>query len=348
MILMKAIVKVQAGPRNIKFLDVEEPSISSEEVLIEVKAAGICGTDLLAYDWGEAMQAYGGRLPFIMGHEFSGMVVKAGEDVKDVHEGDKVTANPILDCGHCFFCRKGMTAICDNRLTLGLGIDGAFANFVAIPARNVYKLPENITYDAGALIEPFCACVHATERVQVGTGDTVVITGPGPMGLLTLYAARMAGASQVIVTGLTIDGERLKLAKDLGADVTIDVQKEDPVKIVKNLTGGLGADVVFEASGASKTIPQAIDIARKGAEVGLIGIPHGPSEVHGAIIVLGEKKVTGVRAYYPQTWRRAMSIVASGKVRLDRLITDRLPLNRAEEGFKLVRDRKALKTILIP
>ncbi len=341
---------MKTGPTTgMELLDVKEPSINPDEVLVEVKAAGICGTDLIAYDWGEAMSAYGSHFPFIMGHEFSGVVQKKGEEVKSIKEGDRVTANPTLDCGQCFFCRKGMTSICDNRVTLGLGIDGAFAKFLKISARNIYKLPENVTYDVGTLIEPFCACVHATEKVRIGAGDTVVVTGPGPMGLLTLIASKIAGASRVIMTGLgTIDSERLALAKNLGADITIDVQKEDPVTAVKHLTEGLGADVVFEASGSAKAIPQAIDMARKGGEIGLIGIPHGLSQVQGATLVLGEKTVTGVRAYYPQTWKRTIALMAQTSTKLETLITHKLPLSQAQEGFDLARDKNTVKTLLIP
>lgn len=347
---MKAVMKTRRE-RGVEFKDVEEPKINEDEVLIEVKFAGVCGTDLEIYEWHpELMDTFPVpiNLPFILGHEFSGEVNQMGSKVKGHRIGDRVVANPILSCGSCFFCRKGEASICDYRPTLGVGINGAFAKYVAVPATNLFNLPENVSFEEGAITELLSVAVHAAERVGVGCGDTVAITGPGPLGLMMLMVAKAAGASRVFVTGIETDEQRLKTAIELGADSVINVKMENPTECVKKLTEGLGADIVFETAGHPSAVTQAIALARKGGRVGILGLSPRLSPIQTSHIVLWEKELIGIRAYYPQTWKRSIALLSAGKVRLDPLITNKLPLADVESGFRLMGERESIKVLLKP
>lgn len=345
---MKAIVK--SGPKlGIDLVDFEEPQVADDEVLIKVKFASICGTDLTIYEWiPEVMSGYNINFPFIMGHEFSGEVCEVGSRVQGFKKGDRVTANPVLSCGRCFFCEEGRPSICDDRLTLGIGINGAFAEYVVVPFKNVYKLPERVSFEEGALIEPLCVAVHATEQVHIRCGDTVAIIGPGAVGLLMVLVAKASGASQIFIIGTNIDEQRLRIAIDLGANVAINIEKENPLKIIRDFTGGLGADVVFETSGSHSAVPQAINLARKGGKIGLIGLPHKFSEIETSHITLTEKELIGIRAYSRSTWKRSISLMANERINLKPLITHSLPLIEAEKGFNLMKEKKAIRTLLVP
>jgi len=346
---MKAVIKTSTGLGNIKYMEVEEPKFSSDQILVKVKAAGLCGTDVSLYDWTNTIvEGYNPPTPVIMGHEFAGEVVGVGEDTEGFVVGDRITANPVVSCGNCHLCQQGRANICTNRTLLGLQKNGVFAKYVAIPYEAAYKLPDNISYQIGALSEPLCVVIHALERVPVNPGDVVVIVGAGPLGLLLSLMAQVAGAGRVIVTGLEVDQLRLKVANQLGAEA-VNIDTEDLEEKVLEVTKGVGADIVFETAGQPSAVLQSLKVVRRGGKVGLLGIPHALTEINTASLVLGEIDVIGIRAYTPLTWRRCQSIWrVIDTERLKRIVTHTLPLKEVEQGISLIKNRRGIKVLLIP
>lgn len=345
--MMKAVVKQKAGAGNLICTTRPVPEITPDEVLIEVKAAGICGTDISLYHWKEAVaKSYNISFPRILGHEFSGVIAKTGNKVDCLKPGDRVTVNPIIYCGKCRYCAEGVTCVCDDRPMLGAELDGAFAQYVAARAANVMRLPDSVTYECGAVVEPFCVAIHAVERVTPEYGDAAVVVGAGAISLLLLMVLK-EGTSRVIITGLAADEERLALARSLGAE-TINVEKEDPVEKVKALTGGRGADVVYEAAGHPSAVQQAIRLARKRGRICLVGLPGKPAEILTTELAVTEKSLIATRATERKTWGKAFEILSAGRVDLSPVITHRLPLEEAEKGFKLVDERQGVRVLLIP
>ncbi len=240
---MKALVKPAGVSGVLEVREVDDPVLTEDQVLVEVKAAGICGSDV------KHLQRVRDE-PVILGHEFSGEVVEVGEVVDGWRAGDrKVSETSGHICERCRFCITGDYHLCRERKGLGSGMDGAFTKYIALPPRLLHGIPDGISYDEAALIQPCADIVNAvTRKAEIYPGDTVVLLGPGPMGLLTAQVARARRASTVIQTGHR--GVRLRIAEEIGANVTIPVEEVDPAERVMELTGGVGADVVFEASGA--------------------------------------------------------------------------------------------------
>ena len=345
---MKAIVKTAPGPGNVAYTEFKDPTIQPGQVVIEVRATGLCGTDLSLYHWKESMvRQYKPEPPLVMGHEFAGVVCQVGSGVTKFRVGDRVTANPMMYCGQCYFCNTGRHSICDNRPMLGLRFDGCFARFVAVREENVYPLPPEASFEAAAMSEVLCVALHALDRIPLGPGDTVAVVGPGPMGFLVMLAAQAAGASRVVMTGLSLDRDRLKIAQSLGAH-TILVDETDPAEAVRDLTRGLGADVVFECAGHPQGVPQALGLVRKGGRIGVLGQGHGDSSFNTAIVCFREVELIGVRAYDPKVWHRSYDVLARRQFPLERLITHRLPLEEAAHGIELMESRQGLKIMFTP
>jgi 2-desacetyl-2-hydroxyethyl bacteriochlorophyllide A dehydrogenase len=344
---MKAVLKTQPGPGNIAYTDFSDPIPQAGQVVVEVRAAGICGTDLSLYSWSESMvREFTPTLPVILGHEFSGVVVDASAGVRRFKVGDRVTANPVMYCGTCRYCQTGRPQVCDQRPLMGVGLHGCFAQFVAIREENVFPLPPAVSFETGAMNEVLCAALHALDRVAVGPGDTVAVIGAGPMGFLILLAARAAGASQLVMTGLAVDRDRLQIAASLGAQ-TVVVDESDPADVVRDLTRGLGADVVFECAGHPTGLPQALRLVRKGGRIGILGMGSGESSFNTATLAYREIEIVGTRAYDPMVWHRSYDVLASGQVPLEKIVTHRLSLEKAARGMELMKNREGLKVLLI-
>lgn len=343
---MKALTKIERGKDNIELKDIEIPKIQSDELLIEVKAAGICGTDLhILHDESYYIP------PVTLGHEYSGIAIEIGDEVKDFEIGDKVTSPATINCGICHFCRIGATNRCidPNKRILGVArANGAFARYIAVPAKIAHKLPEEIPFEEAALAEPAACAVHAIEMIPVDMGDTVAILGPGPMGMLILQLAKIAGAAQTIVTGITADQDRMKIAKDLGADLTINVEEENPVTTIKRLTDDLGADIVFECSGAPPAQKQAFDIIRRRGTIGLVGLTGREINISLDKIVEGELEVKGSWGTLWTSWKLAINLISLEKLQVRPLISAILPLEQWEKGFQLMESKEAIKVLLIP
>lgn len=340
---MQAIVKTAPGPGNVAYTDFKDPELQPGQVVIEVRATGLCGTDLSLYNWKESMvRQFKPEPPMVMGHEFAGVVAEVGAGVAGFTVGERVTANPIMYCGRCYYCQAGRHSICDNRPQLGLGLNGCFARFVAVRQENVYPVPSETSFEAAAMSEVLCVALHALDRIAVGPGDTVAVVGPGPMGFLVLLAAKAAGASRLVMTGLKVDRDRLKVATSLGAH-TLVVDETDPAEAIRELTRGLGADAVFECAGHPSGVPQALTLVRKGGRIGVLGQGYADSSFNTAIVCYREVELIGIRAYDPKSWHRSYDVLAGRQFPLEALITHRLPLEEAARGIELMTSKQGLK-----
>lgn len=344
---MKALVKKARGKGQIELLDYAVPKIKEGYVLLQIVAAGICGSDLKIYDDDHPYFP-----PVILGHEFSGEIVEVGPGVEGWKKGERVVSEVHgLVCEYCRFCLSGERHVCPSKRALGWGIDGGFAEYVAVPAWLLHRIPEGVSYEEAALMEPTAIAVHGIlERAKVEPEDFVVVLGCGPLGLLALQMAKAEGASQVFITGVNMDEKlRLPMAKKLGADRTINVQKEDPVSIVKESTGGIGADLVIELSGSPAAISQGLRMVRTHGRFLAIGIPVEP-EVGlpwKELIFKCPSLVFHFSSCY-SSWERGLSLLGRKKVDVKSLITQVLPMEDWEEGFNLAKSGEAIKVLLRP
>ena len=331
----------------VEIRDVPEPKMKDDEVLIEVKAVSVCGSDLHIYH-----DSHPYWPPVVLGHEFSGVIVDIGKGVKDWKVGDHiVTETRTGSCGICYVCQSGYPQVCEQKRPYGIGINGAYAKYVAGPARLLHRLPDNIPFEVGAIIEPMAICVTSIlERSQLQAGETVVITGPGPIGLISLAIAKTAGAESVWITGRNSDeGIRFEKARALGADLTINVDKDDPVKKVLEMTNGLGVDILIETSGGSQAIYQVFEMVRRLGRICAIGIS-GKEEV---AIPYDRGIFKALRYDFCfssswTAWERVIGLISKGLLPAEKLITHKIPLERWEEAFHLLENLQAAKVILIP
>lgn len=344
---MLALVKTQKGPGFLELREVAEPSPGPGEVLIEVKACGICGTDVhVLYD----------RFPYwppvILGHEFSGLIVEAGPGTGLFKTGDRVVGEPHTQaCGHCYLCRTGNIQICPMKRSPGWGIDGGFAKFLKMPERLLHRIPDNMSYDTAAAVEPTANTVHdVVERARMDAGDFVVVLGPGPIGLLAGLTARAAGARHVVMVGTAADEEvRLKKARELGFETVINIARDNPLDAVEALTGGAGADLVVECSGAPAAIASTVDLIRKKGRICVIGLTGKaaiPFPWDKAAFKVCDVTFNLSTSY--TSWNRTINLIASGRLPAGEVISHRLPLAEYRHAFEEIEALRALKVLLIP
>lgn len=330
---MKAAVLY--GPKHIEFEERDKPVISSpNEVLIEIRNVGICHSDVHYYVYGR-IGSIVVKEPLILGHECSGVVVEKGSAVKHLEVGDRVIIEPAAPCRTCFYCKTGRYNICMNMKFMGTPpTDGAFREYVAWPSDFVYKMPDNMSFEEGALIEPFSVALYSVRRGGLLPGNRVAILGAGTIGLMILLAVRECGATEIFVTDI-ID-HKLKLAKELGAKAVINAKKEDPVETVIHLTDGKGPDVVFDAVGIESTFNQALRMVRIGGRVVVIGLGFRDMTTSPIIdIPTKELDVLGILRY-ANVFPDAIRIVASRKPPPTMLITHRLNFSELVKGMDLV------------
>lgn len=330
-------------PRQIRLREVPVPVPNKGEVLVRVRACGICGSDILSFEGAHPFVNY----PIVQGHEFSGEVAEVGEEVEVLKKGDRVVVQPSVYCGKCNQCLRGRYNICDELKVLGRREDGAFAEYVCANAIMAYKMPSRMSYEDGALVEPAAVAVHAIRRSNLKLGDSVVILGAGPIGLMLLQCCKAAGARSVAITDMA--KSRLQIAGRLGADITIDIAAKDPVSIIESQYGKDGVDLVFEAVGAKVTIDNAIRIARKGAEIVIVG-QAGEIPVNAGLILRNELLVSGTLMYGHQDFPRAITLISQGRVKTSDLITHRFSLEQVMEAYQLIEKRKenVVKVLIIP
>lgn len=343
---MKALLL--SNYKELNVTDFDKPEVGDLDVLVQVKACGICGSDIHGYDGSS-----GRRIPpLIMGHEAAGVVAEVGTSVTNFKQGDTVTFDSTVSCGNCFYCQKGHINLCDNRMVLGVSCGeyrrhGAFAEFVSVPQHICYKIPTTLPFESAAMIEAVSVAVHAANRTPVSLGDTAVIVGSGMIGLLVIQAIRLAGCSQVIAVDL--DAGRLEKAKKLGADIGLKADEVNVPEEVRKLTGGRGADVVMEVVGATATINTAIDSARKGGVVTLVGNLAPKVEMPLQSIVTRELSVFGSCASngeYPV----CIDLLAQGAIRVEEMISATASLEEGPGWFARLYDGEpgAMKVIIDP
>jgi threonine 3-dehydrogenase len=339
---MQAIVKAQRAP-GLTVSTVPKPVAGPGEVLIRVRHAGVCGTDLHIADWDAWAQ---GRIkpPLVVGHEFAGEVAALGPGVAEFQVGQLVTAEGHIICGHCQACRTGNGHICKNTRIIGVDRDGAFAEFIAMPATNVMTL-DGIPTEIGAIMDPMGNAFHTVLTADI-PGSTVFIVGCGPIGCFAVGIARAAGAAKVIASD--VNPNRLALAKKMGAHVLINAAKDDVVRTVLAETGGEGVDVVCEMSGVPAALHQAFATIRMGGRVQLLGIPKGDVPVNFAseIIFKGITLygVIGRKMY--ETWHQMRRFLSSGLLDPRPVITHRFPLAKIDDALAAIRSGDAGKVIL--
>ena len=337
---VKALVKESAGS-GFALRDVAEPKIRENEVLIRVRRAGVCGTDVHIYEW-DAWARGRCSPPFIVGHEFAGDVVQVGALVTDVREGDRVTAEGHIVDGRCLLCRTGNAHVCPYTKIIGVDRDGCFAEYIAMPATNVWHLDDNISFDIGGIHDPMGNAFHTALSADI-PGATVLVTGCGPIGLFAIGICKAAGASRIIASD--INETRLALASRMAAhDV---VHPNEAANVVKRHTDGLGVDVVLEMSGVPSAIHQAFALVRVGGHVQMLGIPSKPMEVDFATEVIFKGitvyGVVGRRMY--QTWHQMTRFLQSCNFDPTPVITHRFPLDAADEAIRAIKSGEAGKVI---
>ena len=348
---VKAVLKTKEGP-GVEVLDVDVPKIGDTDILVKVVVSSLCGSDVSIYEWKSGYQGYHwweGSLavPVILGHEFSGQVVEVGSRVKKATVGDRITASPLMPCGECDMCLGGRPELCMKSI-VGMLADGTFAEYLLLTAgASIYKLPDNVSYEVASLVEPLAVALRAVEVSNIKPGDRVAVLGPGPIGLMALQVLQAAGASLVIITGTSADRKRLEIAEGLGADVIVDVEKEDVLSRAMEATGGEVLDFVFEASGNAVTFPQALSMVGFGCKVILLGMYTNLAHFNPVEVVKGSKSIIGAIAYEPQTWKRALALIAKGIIEPELVVTHRLPLEQAKDGFELAANKEAAKVLFI-
>ena len=317
---------------QLELADFPQPQPAAGEVLIRVAACGICGSDVHGYDGSS-----GRRIPpIVMGHEAAGLVAAAGPGVTRFKPGDRVTFDSTIYCGECVFCRRGEMNLCDRREVIGVSCDdyrrdGAFAEYIVVPERILYHLPESMSFPEAAMLEAVSVALHAVHVTGSVKGQTALVIGAGMIGLLTMQAARAAGAARVFIAD--IDATRLNLARTLGVDGAFKLSGAGLTQEILNQTGGAGADVVLEAVGRNETIAAAIDSVRKGGTVTLIGNITPKVEIHLQKVVSRQIRLQGSAASageYPE----AIELVAGGRIQVKPLITAVAPLEQGPQWFK--------------
>jgi threonine 3-dehydrogenase len=342
---MKALRKMQAA-KGLQMDTVAVPAVGPTDVLVRVKTASICGTDLHIYGWDRWSQ---GRIkpPLTLGHEFCGIVERVGDEVKAVKPGDFVSAEMHVNCGHCHQCRVGEAHICQNLRIIGIDQDGAFAEFVKIPAPNIWKLDPAIPEHYGAILDPLGNAVHTVLAGPIA-GQTVLVTGCGPIGLMSIAVAKACGASKVFAT--ETNEQRRAMAKKMGADVVLNPAAENAVARILAETGGTGVDALLEMSGNPTAIQQGFKALRAGGRASLLGIPteNVPLDLVNDVIFKGAtvQGIYGRRMY--ETWVQMTALLKAGKLNLEPLFSEREPLEKFENAFAKLQGGLPGKILLYP
>src|ERR1700681_1191212 len=342
---MNALRKMRAGT-GLSFESAPVPNVGPTDVLVRVTAASICGTDLHIYGWDRWSQ---GRIkpPVTLGHEFSGVVEPVGEEATAVKAGDKVSAEMHLNCGHCHQCRLGEAHICQNLRIIGIDRDGAFAEFVKIPASNIWKLDPAIPEHYGAILDPLGNAVHTVLAGEIA-GKTVLVTGCGPIGLMSIAVAKACGSSTVFAT--ETNAQRRAMARKMGADVVLDPSFGNAVKQILADTSNTGVDVLLEMSGNPTAIQQGFAALRAGGRASLLGIPTEsvPLDLVNDVIFKGAmvQGIYGRRMY--GTWVQMTALLKAGRLNLDPLFGERTPMEKFENAFALLQGGLAGKILMYP
>jgi len=343
---MKALVLEEYN--QLTYKEMPEPQFGPDDVLVQVKASGICGSDVHGMDG-----STGRRIPpLIMGHEAAGIITQVGSDVKKYHPGQRVTFDSTVYCGKCFFCRRGDINLCDHRRVLGVSCDeyrrhGTFAEYIAVPQHIIYPLPEKINFEQSAMVEPCSVAFHAVAITPLALNDTAIVVGAGIIGLLVIQTLRISGCGPIIAVDL--NPVRLELARQLGADIGLNPAGDDVVAMIKKMTGNRGADAAFDAVGINASLKTALNSLRKGGALTLIGNLKPEVDLALQTVVTGEITIQGScasRGDYPA----CLDMIARGTINVDSLISATAPLSDGAQWFDRLYHKEPglIKVILNP
>ncbi|WZL73203.1 alcohol dehydrogenase catalytic domain-containing protein [Clostridiaceae bacterium 35-E11] len=339
---MIAIVKEKKGP-GFAIKEVNKPVIKEDEVLIKVISVGICGSDI---------PILGGTrdvpFPMIPGHEFAGDIAEVGSKVNNFKVGDRVTAALVIGCGNCKFCVDGKESLCEELIETGIHVDGAFAEYVAVPAKTVFKLSDSMTYDQGASIDPIASAYRTVKKANLGSKDVVVIYGPGPIGLYAIQTAKVQGPKTIINIGVKGDEKRLAIAKEIGADYVINASEENVVERIREITNGEMVDVVLDATGHPSIVDPAIEMLKKGGTLAITGIFHKPVQVNLGKVVRSELNIFGTICYTRNEYKECIDLVERGRVVVEPLISHYFDLRDMDKAWDVIQKRESIKIILKP
>jgi len=349
-IVMKAIIKKDPAS-GFHRGEVKMPEIGPKEILVKIRAAGICGTDLHIYDWDESISRRM-NLPRVIGHEITGEVATVGDGVTRVKVGDAISAESHIVCGKCLQCRRGDFHICQKTLILGIDVDGGFAEYVKIPEENAWKVRDEHTgqplpLEVSAVLEPFGNAVHAVLADEI-TGKSMAIFGCGPIGLFAIGIAKASGATALFA--IETKEYRRRLAEKMGATRVFNPEKERVVEEIQKLTHKEGVDIVLDMSGHPDAIHQGFKVLTPGGRFTAFGLPSKPLpiDLSQEIIFKGIKVLGIIGRRLPETWHKTFSLVETGLLDIRPIITHKFPMDRFEEAFQLIKSGECGKVVLIP
>jgi L-iditol 2-dehydrogenase len=344
---MTGLVNFAKQAHSAELRELPVPEINEEEVLISVQAVGICGSDLHQY---EGTHSWPVNYPVVLGHEFSGVIAKMGSRVRGFEEAERVVSETaaVLPLDSAFI-RRGLYNLEPKRLGFGYGVNGAMAPFVSVPARCLHHLPASLPFEKAALTEPCCVAYHAVcVNSRLRPGDTVAVIGPGPIGLLCALMAKLSGAGHLLVIGVPADARRLEVARGIGADSVLGAHDENVVDWLRGFGDGYGVDLVIDAAGVSESLKLALDIVRPAGQITKVG--WGPRPFNYSLDPLVQKAVTlqGSFSHNWQTWEKVISLLDSGKIDLDLILTRVAPLTEWRELFEAMHSGEIVKGVLKP
>lgn len=345
---MPALVHFALRDGAVELREVALPGeIADDEVLLASRAVGICGSDVHQY---HNKQSWHCNVPVILGHEFCGVVARVGRSVVGFREGDRVASETAAKiCGHCVYCRTGEYNLCAERLGFGYGADGALANFVRVPARCLHHLPDSVPFEVAALTEPCAVAYNATcVKTRIRPGDSVLVLGPGPVGLLCLAMAKLSGAGWGGVAGLPQDQKRLALAARLGADRTINMKEENLVDVARSVGDGLGMDVVIDATGASPSLQDAIAAVRPAGQITKVGWGRQPLGFSLDPLVQKSARIQASFSHNFPIWEKVIALFGSGRLNPLPLVDRVEPLTHWLECFEAMERGEIVKAVLKP
>ena len=317
---------------GIEVLDIPKPVVEPDEVLIKVKAAAICGSDLGIYKYTSAYSKM--HLPVVMGHEFSGDIVETGKDVVGFNIGDRVISESVKACKECSYCKEGRSNLCEKSTLFGIHTAGGFAEYIAVPYTLLHRIPDNMSYEDAALVEPLSNALHFVKDITpFRVNDFVVVQGCGPIGLFSAQVFKLGGA-RVIMTGLSADKVRFEIAKKLGIE-TVNIQEENLEEIVMERTNGAGADIAFVAVGAPPAVRQATQIVKKRGRITVVGIFGSEVPIDMTWLVRRELEIKGAYDAKPVNFPESIELISKGLVDVNSVLTHRFKLDEAEEAFKV-------------
>jgi len=321
---------VMTDPGKITFKQIEKPEVRETEVLLNVKRIGVCGSDIHVYHGLHPYTQY----PIVQGHEVSGIVSEVGKKVKGINIGEKITITPQITCGDCYSCRNGMENICENLKVMGFQTNGAAQEFFPVPYQNVVKLPDNISFDHAALIEPIAVGIHALEQGGNISGKKVLILGAGTIGNLTAQSAKALGASSVMITD--INNYKLDMAKECGIDYAINTDNDDLNQSIISVFGSDRADLILECVGVQRTVDQAIEFARKGTQIVIVGVFKEKPRVDLGLVQDRELKLIGTLMYQKPDFEKAVDLINGNLLQLDKLITHRFKFTQYLDAYHAI------------